>query len=64
MEMACFLRRMSIKAMVDWTSREADSLTNGDMSVFSLEWQIHLDWKTMRWDIWPEPLEMGRKAEN
>ena len=38
MELACFLKRMSIKAVVDWAPRtanyEADELANGNTSRF------------------------------
>ena len=55
MELASYLKQMTIKATVEWaprtTNRETDALANGNTHDFNPELRIHVD------------PEMGRKAE-
>ena len=68
MELACYLKRMSIKAVVDWAPRtanyEADELANGNTSRFDPAKRITFEESEVRWDILPEALQEGREMES
>ena len=59
MELASYMRRMSLRTVVEWVPREgnkeADKLANGNAEDFSAS--------TLSWDILPEALEAGEAAE-
>ena len=68
MELACDLKRMSIKAVVDWAPRtanyEADELANGNTSRFDPAKRITFEESKVLWDILPEALQKGREMES
>ena len=67
MELYCYLKRMSAKASVEWapgtTNYEADSLANGEPYGFDPTTRIEVDVNTLRWEILPDALRMGRQME-
>ena len=67
MELSCYLKRMSAKASVEWAPRtanyEADSLANGETNGFDPSRRIEVDVNTLRWEILPDALRMGRQME-
>ena len=70
MELSCYLKRMAAKASVEWAPRstnyEADALANGYQTVtdsFDPSRRIVVDVKTLRWEILPKALSMGKQME-
>ena len=67
MELACFMKKRSMKVLVDWTpregSKEADQLANGVVKNFSPELEIKLDPSLIQWEILPDALRMAREAD-
>ena len=67
MELACFMKKRSMKVLVDWTPREgnkeADQLANGVVKSFSPELEIKLDPSLIQWEILPDALRMAREAD-
>ena len=67
MELYCYLKRMSAKASVEWApgtaNYEADSLANGESYGFDPSTRIEVDVNTLRWEILPDALRMGRQME-
>ena len=68
MELACYLKRMGIKAVVDWAPRtanyEADELANGNTSRFDPSKRLFFKASDVLWDILPEALQRGREMES
>ena len=67
MELSCYLKRMSAKASVEWAPRtanyEADSFANGETHGFDPSRRIEVDVDSLRWEILPDALRMGRQME-
>ena len=67
MELASYMRRMSLRTVVEWAPREgnkeADWLANGNAEDFDPSLRIDVSASTLSWDILPEALEAGRAAE-
>ena len=67
MEMSDYIKRMRIRALVEWTprtaNREADALANGNTPSFDPELEVKIDDKVLEWIILPQVLAMGKKAE-
>ena len=67
MELACYLKRMGIKAVVDWAPRtanyEADELANGNTSRCDPAKRIVFKASEVWWDVLPEALQKGREME-
>ena len=67
MELAAFMKRMSMKVVVEWTPRSAnqhaDKLANGSHAGFDPSKRVPLDLLRVKWDLLPQALEMGRAAE-
>ena len=67
MELAAYMKRMSIKVVVEWTPRSAnqhaDKLANGSHAGFDPSKRVPLDLLRIKWDLLPQALEMGRAAE-
>ena len=67
MELSCYLKRISAKASVEWAPRtanyEADSLANGETHGFDPSRRIEVDLSSLRWEILPDALRMGRQME-
>ena len=67
MELASYMRRMSLRTVVEWEPREgnkeADKLANGNAEDFDPSLRINVSASTLSWDILPEALEAGRAAE-
>ena len=62
MELACLMKKRSMKVLVDWTPREgnkADQLANGVVKNFSPELEIKLDPSLIQWEILPDALRMA-----
>ena len=68
MELACYLKRMGIKAVVDWAPRtanyEADELANGNTSRCDPAKRIVFKASEVWWDVLPEALQKGREMES
>ena len=68
MELACYLKRMGIKAVVDWAPRsanyEADELANGHTGRFDPSKRLFFKASDVLWDILPEALQKGREMES
>ena len=68
MELACYLKRMGIKAVVDWAPRstnyEADELANGITGRFDPAKRIVFLASEVWWDVLPEALQKGREMES
>ena len=66
-ELSCHLKRMSVKASVGWAPCtahcEADSLANGETYGFDPRRRIEVDVNSLRWEILPDALCMGRQVE-
>ena len=67
MELASYMRRMSLRTVVGWApcegNKEADKLANGNAEDFDPSLRIDVSASTLIWDILPEALEAGRAAE-
>ena len=67
MELASYMRRMSLRTVVEWVPREgnkeADRLANGNAEDFDPSLRIDVSTSTLSWDILPEALEAGEAAE-
>ena len=67
MELAAFMKKESIKAVVQWAPRtankEADAPANGSTEMFSPAYECRVDPKSMDWVILDQALELGRRAE-
>ena len=67
MELATYMKRRGMRAVVEWAPREcnkeADMLANVDTSLFDPERRISVSAKTLVWNILPEALKAGREAE-
>ena len=67
MELASYMRRMSLRTVVEWVPREgnkeADKLANGNAEDFDPSLRIVVSASTLSWDILPEALEAGGAAE-
>ena len=68
MELASFMKRKSMKVVVDWTPREgnkeADRLANGIVDDFSPDLEIKLDSSAIEWEVLPDALRMAREADS
>ena len=68
MEMSVFLKRMGIKALVEWAPREgnrhADALANGSYEGFDPALRIPVDARHLQWDVLPQALLWGKEAED
>ena len=65
MELACYLKRMSIKAVVDWApARPTTRPTSSHTSRFDPAKRITFEESEVRWDILPEALQKGREMES
>ena len=68
MELASFMKRRSMKVVVDWTPREgnidADRLANGIVDDFSPDLEIKLDSSAIEWEVLPDALRMAREADS
>ena len=66
-ELASYMRRMSLWTVVEWAHREgnkeADKLANGNAEDFDPSLRIDVSASTLIWDILPEALEAGGAAE-
>ena len=66
MELACYLKRMSVNAAVEWapreTNKEADSLANAQTEQFDPNFRVHIGLAQLHWDIFPHASSMGRQA--
>ena len=67
MELASYMRRMSLRTVVVWVRREgnkeADRLANGNAEDFEPSLRIDVSASTLSWDILPEALDAGEAAE-
>ena len=63
MELACYLKRMSIEALVEWapsmSTGKPTSSHNGDFHCFDPSRRIPIEPGSLRWDILDEALSMG-----
>ena len=63
MELASYMRRMSLRKVVGWAPREgnkeADKLANGNAEDFDPSLRIDVSASTLSCDILPEALEAG-----
>ena len=61
------MKRMSVRAVVEWAQREGNSetdrLANGENEEFDPALRIPVDAASFRWDILPEALAAGQRAE-
>ena len=68
MELASFMKRRSMKVVVDWTPREgnkdADRLANGIVDDFTPDLEIKLDSSAIEWEVLPDALRMAREADS
>ena len=68
MELACYMKKMSIRPVVEWIPREgnkeADRLANGDHSSFRPDLRILVRADSLSWIVLPEALAAGQKAES
>ena len=68
MELASFMKRRSMKVVVDWTPREgnkdADRLANGIVDDFTPDLEIKLDSSPIEWEVLPDALRMAREADS
>ena len=68
MELACYMKKMSIRAVVEWASREgimeADRLANGDHGAFDPDLRIPVSADSLSWVILLEALAAGQRAES
>ena len=68
MELASFMKRRSMKVVVDWTpregNREADRLADGIVDDFSPDLEIKLDSSAMEWEVLQDALRMARQADS
>ena len=68
MELSCYMKKMSIRASVEWIPREgnkeADRLANGIFHDFDPCMRIPVGTRSLVWEILPEALEAGRSAED
>ena len=67
MELAAYMKKMSLRTVVEWTpregNREADKLANGQWDDFDEALRIPVAAADLVWEILPAALEMGRVAE-
>ena len=67
MEMAVFMKRHRLKALVEWTpreaNREADELANGVVHRFAPSLEVKIQPEQLSWYVLPEMLDVGAKAE-
>ena len=67
MELSCYLKRMGIKAVVDWaprsTNNETDELANGNTGRFDPAKRIVFKASDVWWDVLLEALQKGREME-
>ena len=67
MELACYLKRISIEALVEWAPREvnqeAGQLANGEYHRFDTPRRFSIEPGSLRWYIQDEALTMGEAAE-
>ena len=67
MELSCYMKKMSIRTVVDWSPREAnkeaDNLANGVFDGFSSSMRIPIGASSLKWEIVPQALVAGRAAE-
>ena len=68
MELASQLERAGLRLGLRWVPREwnkeADALTNGDLSVFSNSLRVQVDVATMKWLVLPELLSEGLRFQD
>ena len=68
MELACYMKKMSIRPVVEWIPREgnkeADRLANGDHSSFRPDLRIPVRADSLCWIVLAEALAAGQKAES
>ena len=68
MELSCYMKKMSIRASVEWIPREgnkeADRLAKGIFHDFDPCMRIPVSTRSLVWEILPESLEAGRSAED
>ena len=68
MDLACYLKRMGIKAVVDLAPRsadnEADELANGNSGRFDPAKRVVFKASEVWWDVLPEALQKGREMES
>ena len=66
MELASFMKRRSMKVVLDWTpsegNKDADRLANVIVDDFSPDLEIKLDSSAIEWEVLPDALRMARKA--
>ena len=66
MELASYMRRMSLRTVVEWVPRErnkeADRLANGNAEDFDPSLRIDVSASTLSWDILPESPGSGRSS--
>ena len=64
MEMSCYMKKMSIRASVEWIpregNREADRLANGIFHGFNPDLRIPVTASSLVWEILPEALDAGK----
>ena len=67
MEMAAYMKRRGLKALVEWAprefNRESDRLANGITEGFNPARELKVNIRDIVWDVLPEALEAGREAE-
>ena len=63
MELATYMKKMSLRTVVEWApreaNREADKLANGQFDDFDEALRIPVTTKDLVWDVLPTALEMG-----
>ena len=65
--LAVFMKRHGLKALVEWTpreaNREADELAKGVVHGFALSLEVKIQPKQLSWHVLLEMLDVGAKAE-
>ena len=66
-ELAAYFKKMELRASVEWShreaNREANSLVNGDLSLFTPELRIPISHQQLQWSVLTQALAHGREAE-
>ena len=67
MEMSVYMKKMGIKALVEWAPREgnrqADALANGSYGGFDPSLRRPVNARTLQWDVLPQALLCGKEAD-
>ena len=64
MELASFMKKESVKVVVNEGNREADRLANGIVEDFSPELEIKVGPSSIQVEVLPDALSMAREADS